>query len=405
MALPLDGIRILDWTVMQQGPIAVMMLADLGAEVIKIEERVRGDPGRGIRRYHGVTPPLLDGGRTYYFESFDRGRRGIVVDVKKERGREIIYRLVERSDVFVQNFRAGAAARSGLDYATLSRYNPRLIYASGTGFGSRGPDSVIPAFDGVAQARSGFVTEIGDPGTPPLLGTMGMSDQVGAIILAYGILAALMARERTGIGQEIEVSLFGSTIFLQAITVAHRILLGQTIPRASRSNPGNALYNYYRCKDDKWLFFGMTQSQRFWHDFCHVLGIEELEHDPRFKDDNNRAKNSEELVSILDKLFTSKTREEWMRILRKGGDFVYAPVNTMADLEEDPQVIANEYFIDFEHPTLGKIKMMSSPVKFSKMSVGSKLPAPELGQHTEEVLLEIVYTWDDIVQLKDEEVI
>ncbi|MFC1904165.1 CaiB/BaiF CoA transferase family protein [Chloroflexota bacterium] len=405
MIAPLDGIKILEWSVFQQGPAATVMLGDLGAQVIKIEEKVGGDPGRGVRRILGVAPPVMAGGRTYYLETFNRNKRSIAVDVRKERGKEIIYKLVEQSDVFVRNFRPEAATRLGLDYATLSKYNPQLIYASATGFGLKGPDSAVASYDIVGQARSGLMTQIGEPDMPPLSAPMGMCDQAAAVMVAYGILAALVARERTGIGQEVDSSLLGSAMWLQALGISFKLLLGQDLPQPSRSKAGNALWNYYKCKDDKWICFAMAQSDRYWPDFCRAVGIEELEHDPRFEDMEKRRVNGEELVAILDKIFVTKTREEWSRILQDGVDLAFGPINTLGDLMNDPQVIENEYVVDYEHPVLGKVRLLASPVKFSKMSSNPRLPAPELGEHTEEILLEADYTWEEIAELKEEEVI
>lgn len=405
MVAPLEGIKILEWAVFQQGPVATLMLSDLGAQVIKIEEKEGGDPGRGVRRILGIVPPIMAGGRTYYFETFNRNKKSLAVDIRKEQGREIIYKLVKDTDVFVRNFRPESATRLGLDYATLSKYNPRLIYASGTGFGLRGPDRGVASYDMAGQARSSLMSQIGEPDMPPMAAPVGMCDQASGVILAYGILAALMARERTGVGQEIDTSLLGSAMWLTNLNISYRLLLGQDIPHASRSKAGNALWNYYRCKDDRWLCFAMSQSERYWPDFCRALGVPELEHDPRFEDTEKRLQNCEELVVILDKIFATKTKGEWTKILLEKGDFAFGPVNSIADLVTDPQVVENEYIVDYDHPVLGKVKLLASPVKFSKMSSNPRLPAPELGEHTEEILLETGYTWEDIARLKEDGVI
>src|SRR5215510_10717470 len=187
MAKPLDGIRILDWTIWQQGPVATMMLGDLGADVIKIEERVGGDPGRGVMSIAG-TATGGEGKRNYYFEANNRHKKSLALDLKKPEGKEIIYRLVEKSDVFAQNFRKGVAAKLGLDYQTLSRYNPKLIYASATGYGPNGPDAGEPSFDYMGLARSGIMNAVGEPNMEPLSITGGIADQMGAIMLAHGIV-------------------------------------------------------------------------------------------------------------------------------------------------------------------------------------------------------------------------
>ncbi len=404
--LPLEGVRVIDWTVFQQGPVAAVMLGDLGAEVIKIEQRGVGDPGRGVRRIHGVSPPSLLGGRTYYFETMNRNKRSVAIDLKADGGKEVIYRLAKNADVFIQNFRQGVAARLGVDYEILGRHNPRLIYASGTGYGPRGPDSAKPSFDYAGQARAGVMTTAGEVGMDPVGGPLGMADNAGATMLAYAILAALYSREQTGLGQAVDASLLGSMTWLLGLNVSYRIMLGQDIPKTRRAEAGNAMWNHYRCSDDRWLCFAMTQSEKYWSEFCRALGIQDLEHEPRFADPEARRDNGKELVSILDRVFATRTRTEWVKTLDDVGNFAYAPVNNMADLMEDPQVVENKYITDFAHPALGDIKVVGCPVTFSDAEVGPRLPAPEFGQHTEEVLLEIGgYTWDEVAELKEQGVI
>ncbi len=405
MSMPLEGIRVLDWTVWQQGPVAGEMLGDLGAEVIKIEERVGGDPGRGIMRLIGAQTGIT-GGINYYFENNNRNKKGITVDLRKEKGKEIIYRLVEKSDVFVQNFRHGVAARLGLDYQTLSQYNPKLIYATASGYGPKGPDRAEPAFDFLGLARSGIMTMVGEPDMPPLTIRGGIADQMGAIMLAYAVLAALVARERLGVGQEVDVSHLGSMIWLQSLNVASVLMLKQEPIRACRARAGNPLYNYYLCADNKWIALAHLQPDRQWPDVCKALGIEELINDPRFENMEKRSENCVELVSIFDRIFATKTREKWMKILKETGDIICFGISTISDLVNDPQVIANDYIVDFDHPIAGKLKVVGIPIQFSKTPGAVRLPAPQFGQHTEEVLLDICgYTWDEISEFRDQQVI
>lgn len=405
MAGPLEGIRVLDWTMWQFGPVAGAMLGDLGADVIKIEERVGGDPARGMVRLLDYLEVRLPAGRNWYFETNNRNKRSLTVDLKKQKGREIIYKLVERSDVFLQNFRKGVAERLGIDYETLSKINPRLIYACGSGYGLAGPEAHKPAFDFSGQARSGLMWIFGQPGDPPLPGTAGVSDQMGATMLAYGVLAALVARERTGEGQLIDVCHLSATMWLIGLSIGSHLLLRKGWPRYDRTHAGNPLWNWYQCKDGKWLILCMVQSQRYWADLCRVMGLEELIDDPRFNDAEPRRQNCVELIKILDRAFATRTRAEWEKALTEGGDFVYQAVQDLEDLEHDPQVIANKYIVDFDHPALGPVKMLNCPVAFSKTPAGIFRSAPEFGENTEEILLELGYSWEDIVQLKDEEVI
>ncbi|TMA54849.1 MAG: CoA transferase [Deltaproteobacteria bacterium] len=353
MPMPLEGIRVLDWTIWQQGPVAAAMLGDLGAEVIKIEERVGGDPGRGMLRAAGLD---LSGRPNFYFEANNRNKKSLTVDLKKPTGVEIVQRLAEHADVFVQNFRKGVAARLGLDAATLRARNPRLIYASATGYGPEGPDSGAPSFDYLGLARSGLMLASGEPDDPPIYTSGGIADQMGATMLAFGVLAALLVRERTGRGQEVDASHLGSMSWLQGLGLAARTMLGRAIPRQSRKYATNPLWNHYRCADDRWLALSMLQPDRYWERFCAVLEIPEAAADPRFKTMLDRMMNAGECIALLDEV--------------------------------------------------GPTQVVGVPVLLSETPGSVRLPAPEFGQHTEEVLTEILgYSWEEIGHLREAEVI
>jgi CoA:oxalate CoA-transferase len=404
---PLEGIRVLDCTQWFMGPIATDMLADLGATVIHIENRITGDPSRGIKAIYGCTK-VLPHGKGILFESFNRGKKSITLDLSKQKGKEVLYRLVGRSDVFVHNFRQGVADKLGLDYETLCRYNAKLIYAVASGYGPKGPEATEPTFDTIGQARSGIMTMVGGPDMPPLLLYGGIADQMGGIMTSYGILAALLARERLGVGQKVDTSLLGSMIALQAFNLSRLLYLGpDALPqRVDREKASGVLWNHYPCKDGKWIMLGMMQSDRYWPTVCRALGIEHLEKDPKFENEAKRRENCEELIAIMDKIFKTKSASEWMKVLKEAGDVVCTPVQTLADVAEDPQVIANDYIIDCNHEVLGPVKVVGIPIQLSKTPGAVKCEAPEFGQHTEEVLIEIGgYSWDEIAQLKDEEII
>ena len=403
--LALEGIRVLDWTTGQQGPAATMMLADLGADVIKIESP-EGELGRGFI----VAKHYLHSGRNFYFETFNRNKRGMVLDLRKDESREILYRLVEKSDVFVQNWRKGVAAKLGADYPTLSRINPKLIYASASAFGSEGPDSDKPGLDLLGQARSGIMLSLGNPDSPPIALPGGLADQMGATVLFGGILVALLARERTGTGQELCSSLLGSMVWLQSLSVMSRLILDpeseQPFDRRDRKNARNALWNWYECADKKWLALSMSRDGKYWHDFCQALGSEGLENDPCYVTSNERQRNNSDLIAILDKVFASKPRAEWLRTFSDYEDLLFAPVNTIPDLIEDPQLTLNQYIVDYEHPVWGKIKEVGFPITCSKTPASLRREAPMLGQHTEEVLIDVLgYTWEDIQKLNRQEVV
>jgi len=405
MTMPLEGIRVLDMTLGQQGPVASMMLADMGADVIKLEDPLIGDPGRYLHSILGVEVPL-----NFYFENNNRNKRSITVNLKQEKGREIVYRLAEKSDVFVTNYLRTTVESLGMDYQTISRYNPSIIYAVGSGFGPLGPDHDKPCLDIAAQARGGIWSISGEPDQPPVLAGAGMADQVGAGLLAYGIVLALFARERTGVGQEVDVSLLAGQTWLGSLGLQQYLFYGgvQTLSRVSRTSAGNALWNFYRTKDDRWLCLAMLVSDVYWPDFCRTMGIEELEQDPRFASHAAREEHAEELVAILDERFASETREEWMRRFSEHDrllerKLIWEPFKDYAELAADPQMYANDYIVEFNHPSRGSEKWVGIPVKLSHTPGAIRNPAPELGQHTEEVLLELGYTWQQIEKLRMEE--
>ncbi len=403
MPMPLEGIRVIDWTIWQQGPVCSAMLGDLGAEVIKLEERERGDPGRGMLKMSGVS---LADRPNFYFEANNRNKKSITLDLKKPAARDVVYQLVAKADVFVQNFRLGVADRLDLDYDTLRRHNPRLIYASATGYGPEGPEAGDPSFDQLGLARSGIMLAVGEPDMPPLQIAGGIADQMGAIMLAYGVLAALLARERFGVGQQVDASHLGSMTFLQGLSVAARLMMGFAIPRMPRKYAANPLWNHYRCGDGKWLCLGMLQPDRYWADFCRALGRPELGQDERFVNLKARAANAGAAVDALDEIFATKPRDEWITILRAGGDFIFTVVNSVDELPDDPQVRANDYVVDLDHPQYGRTQVVGIPVRLRETPGRVRTPAPEFGQHTEEVLTDLLgYSWEQIAALKDQEVI
>ena len=405
MNRPLDGVRIIDWTIWQQGPVSTMMLADLGAEVIKIEERVGGDPGRGVLSIAGALVGATSG-PNFYFEANNRHKQSLTLDLKNPKAIEIVYQLAEKSDVFVQNFRKGVADKLGIGYEALSQRNPQLIYASATGYGPFGPDSGEPSFDYMGLARSGIMTAVGEPQMEPLSIAGGIADQMGAIMLAYGVMAALLAREKYGVGQEVDISHLGSMTALQGLNVACKAILGKEFKRMPRAAAPSPLWNHYKCGDDKWICLAMPQQDRYWSDFCKVLGIEHVLDDPRFTTMGDRADNAKDLIPILDAAFASRPRDAWMQALKEGGDFIYTVVNTIADLPTDEQMLANEYIVDYEHPRIGKTQLVGVPVRLSKTPGDPKGAAPEFGEHTEHILTELLeYSWEDVARLREEEVI
>ncbi|HEX4779029.1 MAG TPA: CoA transferase [Acidimicrobiia bacterium] len=403
MAMPLDGILVIDWTIWQQGPVCSVMLGDLGADVVKVEERVGGDPGRGVLRAQGLD---LSDRPNFYFEANNRNKRSITVDLKKPEGVEIVRKLADGADVFVQNFRLGVAKRLGLDAATLRARNPRLVYASATGYGPLGPDAGDPSFDYLGLARSGIMLSAGEPDDEPLAIAGGIADQMGAVMLAYGVLAALLAREKTGRGQEVDASHLGSMAWLQGLGLSARLMLGRALPRTHRKYATNPLWNHYRCADGEWLALAMIQADRYWANLCKVLDVPDAATDARFATMLDRMMNAGDCVALLDATFATRPRAEWLDVLRDGGDFIVSVVNSVDQLPDDPQMQANRYVAPFAHPAFGPTQVVGIPVGLSETPGSLRRPAPEFGQHTEEILTEVLgYSWDEVGRLRDTEVI
>ena len=394
MSGPLSGYRVLDFTQWQQGAHATAMLADMGAEVIKVEPRLTGEPARGWGMRQDFNA---------FFQAHNRNKKSITLDLKKPQGKGIIHKLVGKVDVLAENFRRGVMDRLGLGYQALSQINPRLIYAIASGFGPKGPKSDWPAFDLIGQATGGIMIANGEPGGEPrqVMGTP-VADQVGAMVFAYGIVLALLARERTGIGQQLDVSLLGTQIALQPAAYCRRLQVEQPAPPAVRRR--GSTYNYYKTGDDnKWIAISALEERR-WPAFCQALGMATLKDDPRFASPAERGEHWQELLAMVQNAFLSKTREEWMEILH-AHDIPCGPVHDYNEVAADPQVVANEYLVTVDHPTHGPIQMAGIPVQLSKTPGKAASPAPELGQHTEGILSEVGYTAEEIAELREQEVI
>lgn len=407
MSGPLEGLRIIECGGYLSAPSAGYMLGDLGAEVIKVEDRVKGDPARGTSAVFGASMSM-PGGENILFETANRNKKSMTLDLKKARGKKLLYDLVAKADIFCTNYTQATLAKLGIDYETLKGYNPKLIYGVATGYGLKGPESNKRAFDSVAQARSAIMYALGgEPDTPPAQIGGPVFDQMTGTLLAYGILAALAARDRQGIGQQVEVSLLGSGIHLQAYNINTALLRGRQIPRPSRRTLKNPMANHFECADGEWLMLSEPQVDRFWHDFCVALGIEHLEKDEKFVDAAKRREHYLELIGIIEGVFKKKTRAEWMKVLdEKGGGIAYSPVLRPTDLANDQQALENGYITEINHPSIGPIKMVGNPVSFTGTPVKVEGYAPQFGQHTEEILLGVCgYSWQQIEELKDEEVI
>ncbi len=400
---PLDGMRVIDWTMWQFGPVSTMMLADLGAEVIKVES-LEGDHARQFVGSSGVNADL-GGGVNAYFSALNRQKKSIAVDLKHPGGREVIYDLVKTSDIFVQNFRQGVAERLQLGYDDLVVHNPRIIYGAAAGYGPNGPDSGKPAFALTGEARAGSLWWAGpEDGLP--YNIPGVADQIAGIMLSYGLLGAVVARERFGVGQKVDVSHLGSLMWLGNMRDGIALLAGQAFERQNRDRAGNVLWNTYRCQDGHWIALAMGQGDRYWPTFCKAIDREDLIDDPRFNSMSARRENLELLIAMLDDIFAGRPRDAWETRLSDAGDLIWERVQTVLDLPHDPQVIDNKYLVEFDHPVLGPTMWHQTPVTYSETPVSTRKMAPQHGEDTDDVLQNLLsYDPAKIQTLRDDKVI
>lgn len=396
MSMALEGVRVLDLTVYAFGPRTSEYLAEMGADVIKIENTETGEPIRWIDSMREV--PV--GKFKAYFEQTHRGKKSMAMDLHHEEAREAVYKLVETSDVFVTNLRVGGLRRLGMDYETLSKINPRLVYAIGTGWGLKGPARDRGAFEATGFAASALVTSLAEPGSRPPLCPPALGDYTAATLLAYGIMLALFHRERTGEGQLVHASLLGASMKVMSCCIDTCLVAGQDLFGQAHEYDG-ALYSMYQTKDGRWVQLSVVQDYRTWTEFCQAIGLDGLIDDPRFSSPESRRENNSALVALLDEVFLGKTQSEWIDILDKY-NFPWAPVRHFTELANDPQILENDYLVTIDDPEAGEVQVVGPALDLSKTpgKVGSK--APELGQHTEEILLEVGYTWEQIVAMKEQ---
>lgn len=395
MTFPLDGIRVLDLTVWQQGPYASAMLADMGADVIKIEAPDSPDPGRRFLFSRNL-------GLSAYWETHNRSKRSLALDLKHPKGREVFLRLAETADVFLNNLRKGAVERLGLSYEEVRKVNPRIVYAHACAWGREGPDSELGSFDILAQARGGIMSVNGEPQGPPLPVSVPIADQTGAMVAAYGIMLALFHRERTGEGQEVEVSLLGTQMALQSFNITASLLSGRLPERQPRGG-FVPLWTTYRGSDGKFFSLAMLE-ERWWPEICRAIGQPELEKDPRFDSNRKRWQNADQLIPHLDQIFAQRPAREWVRRFQEHG-LMIAPVQDYEDLCQDPQVAANAYVQEVDRPGDKPIPMVGVPVKLSKTPGRIRSMAPRLAEHTHEVLREHGLSDDEISRLEAEGVV
>ena len=375
MPFPLQGVRVLELGQIIAGTYGNQVLSDLGAEVYKVETP-EGDLGRipSVAPYRGLSALFL---------TFNRNKKSIVINLKTDAGREIFYELVKVSDVVVDNFRPGVLERLKVDYATLSRINPRIIQCSVTGFGEAGAYRDYPALDLIIQAISGHMAITGESGRPPVRVGIPLADMSGGIYSCKGILAALYARERTGRGQRVEVSMFDAMLNLLSY-IATLWLTGGVLPRP----PGSAHeysvpWQAFEAKDGHIVV--ATRQEGFWRKLCSALAEPGLAEDPRFASNAERIAHREALVPRLERIFRTRTVADWLARLR-AAEVPAAPVNNLDGAFAEPPVAEREMIVEYDHPEVGRVRLPGNPIKMSDMTGTPSQPAPRLGEHTDAIL-------------------
>jgi crotonobetainyl-CoA:carnitine CoA-transferase CaiB-like acyl-CoA transferase len=393
---PLTGLKVIDLTHIMAGPTCTLMLADMGADVIKIEKMPQGDDTRRM-----IPPKIGDEAASYLM--MNRNKRGIAVDLKSPKGGEILRRLVKTADVLVENYAPGVMERLGFGYESLRRDNPALIYCSLSGFGRTGPYKERRGFDLVAQAMSGIMTFTGPgPEGPPMKCGAPLSDITAGILAAMGIAAAYAHRLKTGEGQWVDTSLFEAALVQTYWQSAIALATGQAPQAMGSAHPLNAPYQAFEASDG-WIVVGGA-SQKHWGKMLEAMGASELARDPRFADNAGRMGHLGELVAELSKRFKVRPAAYWLEVLDRQG-VPCGPVQDMNQALADPQTKAREMVVEVEHATLGRVKTIGAPVKFSKTPAALRRGAPLYGEHTREVLREYGYDAAEIVALERDGVV
>ena len=392
----LHGVRVLDLTRVLAGPYCTMFLGDLGAEVVKVEQPGVGDDTRGWG------PPFA-GGESAYFLCVNRNKKSIAVDLKSTEGIDLLKRLAAQADVLIENFRPGTMERLGLGERELRAINPRLIYASLSGFGADGPMSDVPGYDLIIQAWGGLMSVTGMPDGEPTKVGVAILDLVAGLMLGQSIAAALFAREKLGVGQKIDTSLLEAAVAC-LINAGSNYLVEGTIPgRWGNAHPTIVPYQSFKTADG-FLVIGVA-SEGIWRRFCQALDRAELADDPRFAKNANRVEHRAALLSILAEVFPNRDTDTWLRLLNQA-EVPCAPVQTIDKVFTAPQVLHREMLVEVDHPTAGAVRMAGIPVKFSVTPASVRLPPPLLGQHTVEVLSSwIGMNTHEIEELKKKKVV
>jgi len=394
---PLEGVRVLDLTRVLAGPFATMILGDLGAEIIKIETPGQGDDTREWG------PPFI-AGESAYFLSLNRNKKSLTLNLHLAEGREILYALAEKCDILIENFRPGVTKQLQVDYATMAKRNPQLIYCSITSFGPNGPYRDRLAYDLVIQGMGGLMQITGEPERPPIRIGVAISDIAGAVYATIAILAAMAGRNRTAKGQFIDISLLDSTISWMTYMAGYYFATGRNPAKLGSAHPTIVPYQCFKTKDGEFITIAIGNDKLF-RQFCEAIGVNELSSDARFSTASQRVINRNLLIPMLEEQFKRKTKEEWLRLLAES-KLPAGPVYSMEEIFSDPQVLARDMLVKVMHPKAGEIKQIGIPMRFSDTPAVIREPPPTVGQQTAEILGGLLqYNAGRIAQLRDEHVI
>jgi crotonobetainyl-CoA:carnitine CoA-transferase CaiB-like acyl-CoA transferase len=395
MSGPLSGFVVVDLTRVLSGPYCTMVLADLGARVIKVEH-----PGRGDDTRHWG-PPFL-GNESAYFLSINRNKESVTVDFKPKEGREVLERLIARADVFVENFRPGTIERAGFGWEAVHSRHPSLVYASIAGYGQTGPRSDEAGYDAVMQAEGGLMSVTGDPDRPGYRLGVAITDMVAGLYCAQGITAALLARERSGKGQRVDIGMLDTTAALLTYQAANWFATGRIPQRQGNRHATIAPYETFTTRDGEIVI--AVGNDEIWKRFCAAAGLEDLAADPRFASNKDRMENYEAMRPPIDRVFRTKSNSEWVAILNAAG-VANGEVRDIGQMLNDPQLAARDMVQTLMHPTIGATRVIGAPIKLSENEASVRTPPPVLGQHTDAVLSEIGYDIAAIAALRQKRVV
>jgi crotonobetainyl-CoA:carnitine CoA-transferase CaiB-like acyl-CoA transferase len=380
MQLPLEDVKVLDLTHALAGPFCSTMLADFGAQVIKVEPPGHGDIARGW----GAPLP---GGETAYFVSLHRHKKGMVIDFKKPEGKALFFKLVEKCDVVLENYRVGALDRLGLGYDEAKKRNPGIIYASISGFGHDGPYRERAALDLILQAESGMISVTGEPGSSGTKAGVSIADMTAGMYCAYAVMLALRVKDKTGEGQQVDISMMEGQLALLGTAIANYFANGDIPKPLGTAYSVVVPYQTFHTKTRDLAI--AIAGEKIWRKFCPVIGLPQLLDDARYVNTVERSRHRESLIATLQEAFMEKSYEEWEPLLL-ANDIPVGAINNIAQVVEHPQVKARESLREVNHPSVGKVRVVRSPVRLSKTPAKAPTPSPVLGQHTREVLRDVL---------------